>query len=602
MGVIRQLPDEVINRIAAGEVVERPASVLKELLENALDTTSNLIEVEIDGGGTKCVTVRDHGEGMDRNDLLMALERHATSKLSADADLVAIPTLGFRGEALPSIAAVTDLRLRSRLRGAPSGFEAQVVAGVIRDVVEVGMPEGTEVRAARLFHKLPARRKFLRSPDTEKGHCLNIFSELALSAPQRMFRLLADGREIYNLPPTTDLAVRAKPFFPGIDHRDWLRLEYTADDIRVTGLIAPPTFHQGGWSGLHLFVNGRAVQDKTARYAVREAYRLQLPAGRFPRGVVMIYLPPDRVDVNVHPQKFEVRFREPQALRMVVQRAVDAALKDGSCQPVPPFAGAAPAVRPDLVLQSPAVQGRLPLGGPGGGVARAPQPCGTQGSAPPAAAAEAGVPSRSAAVPGMVPLPAGLPACRADYRLVGSVRHSYLIVERDEAFYLVDQHAAHERKLFEQFMGDEGVASMGLLVPYTLELNRAEALLAKPWLAELKKFGFGLEPFGGSALLINAVPAALGHRAGDRRLLVQVVEDLLRDREGLGRVSDLRDRLAKTIACKAAIKAGEPLQPEEMLALCDFVFGEPPRWTCPHGRPICWKITWDELARKLART
>ncbi|HNW93654.1 MAG TPA: hypothetical protein PKM88_12160, partial [bacterium] len=186
--------------------------------------------------------------------------------------------------------------------------------------------------------------------------------------------------------------------------------------------------------------------------------------------------------------------------------------------------------------------------------------------------------------------------------LVGSVRHSYLVVERSEALYLIDQHAAHERQLFEQVIAAASSASQGLLVPYTLELNRAEALLAQPWLEELKTIGFGIEPFGGAELLITAVPAALGHRAGDRRLLVQVVEDLLRDRDGIGKVADVRDKLAKTIACKAAIKAGEPLQPQEQLALCDFVFGDPPRWTCPHGRPICWKITWDDLAHRLART
>lgn len=584
--MIRQLPDEVINRIAAGEVIERPASVLKELLENALDTNTPIIEVEIDGGGAKSIVVRDRGEGMDKNDLLMALERHATSKLAAGADLVAIPTLGFRGEALPSIAAVTDLRLRSRCRSAASGHEAHVAAGVIRDVVEVGMPEGTEVRAARLFHNLPARRKFLRSPETEKGHCLNIFSELALSAPGRQFRLLCDGREVYNLPPTDDLAVRAKPFFPGIGYRDWLRLEYTADGISVAGLMAPPNFHQGGWSGLHLFVNGRAVQDKTARYAVREAYRLQLPPNRFPRGVVMLTLPPERVDVNVHPQKFEVRFREPQALREAVQKAVAAALATG---PVKTAASPAPAVaRPDFAMTAPAVQGRLSLD--------APTPPASGGSpAGPGITAPATGPAPGTAKPE----PA---AAHRSYRLVGSVRHSYLIVEREEALFLVDQHAAHERQLFEQIIGADGAASQGLLVPYRLELNQAEMLLARPWFAELEKIGFALEPFGGADLLISAVPAALGHRAGDRRLLVQVVEDLLRERDGLGKVADLRDRLAKTIACKAAIKAGEPLQAQEMLALCDYVFGDPPRWTCPHGRPICWKITWDDLARRLART
>ncbi len=577
MGRIRQLPDDVINRIAAGEVVERPASVLKELLENALDTDTPLIEVELDGGGRDRILVRDAGHGMDKGDLVHALDRHATSKLDAESDLLHIATLGFRGEALPSIAAVSDLRLRSRARGAGSGWEVRVQAGTIRDVVAAGMPEGTEVIVQHLFRHQPARRKFLRSADTEKGHCLHIFSELALSAPERQFRLRSDGKELYNLAPTDDRAVRAQPFFPGIPPRDWLRLSYEQDGLAVRGLIAPPVHHHASWAGLHLFINGRAVQDKVARYAVREAFRLQLPPGRFPRGIVQLTSPYDRVDVNVHPQKFEVRFREPQAVREVIAAALHGVLRAGA-------APASAAVRPALHLTSPPVQTALPL------TAAAP-------AVRPPDRAPAAVPA--VACPAAAAAPAA--AVRADYRLVGSVRHSYLIVEREDGLHLIDQHAAHERWLFDRLMRETSSASQGLLVPYTLELNRAELALAQPWFARLAELGFVIEPFGGTTVLISGIPAALGKRAGDRRLLVQVVEDLLRERDGTGRIADVRDYLIKTIACKAAIKAGEPLQAEEMYALCDMVFGDPPVWTCPHGRPICWKTGWDELARRFAR-
>jgi len=571
MSRIRILPDNLINRIAAGEVVERPASIVKELLENSLDAGAQLVELELTGGGRDRIVIRDDGGGMTREELFLAIERHATSKLADDADLVTIETLGFRGEALPSIASVSRMRLASRCHDTDEGNEAFIDKGVLRDIRAKGMPVGTEIEITRLFKNVPARRKFLRTAETEKGHCLQRWTEQALANPGVHFRVRVDGRELYNLVPTTDLAVRAQAFFSGLKPDAWFRLHSTGK-IKVGGLLAPPVFHQSNWNGLYVLVNGRCVQDKTVRYAVLEAYRNQLPARRYPRGVIVLTVPPAEVDVNVHPRKAQVRFRQPQQVKEAIRNAVMAVMASPTQSRYPeplPVKKQTSTVRPTVPM-TPSLIAEIPA------VTRARRP-------------------------EIEDQPRNEVLATSDYRLVGCLRHTYIIVETSENVVLIDQHAAHERLLFEKLQAGETVATQGLLLPYTLDLTRAEALLAKEWLPVFGSLGFIVEPFGGTDLIVTAVPAVLGKRAHDRRLLLQVLEDALRERSGTGKVVAIRDHLLKTIACKAAIKAGEPLQPLELKAICDFVFGPPPHWTCPHGRPLVWKFTWEELAHHFAR-
>jgi DNA mismatch repair protein MutL len=588
MGHITRLPEDLANQIAAGEVVERPASVVKELIENAIDAGASRITVTVEYGGKKLVRVEDDGAGMDPDDARLSLERHATSKIRRADDLGAILTLGFRGEALPSIASVSHFRLRTRLRGQGSGTEIRVNAGVIESMVEAAGPEGTLVEVADLFYNLPARRKFLKSDAAESAQISKMVTQLALCYPALGFTLVSAGRSVLACPPVRSVADRLFQLYG--DRPDLVEVRRESAGVEVTGFVAALA-EQGPTRGpQHVFVNRRIVKDRTIAHAILDAYSVASNRERSPEVHLFLDVPPDRVDVNVHPTKAEVRFKEQSLVHEVVRRAVGDAL------------GTAPA--PELQLRpSDLVAGHpLPQTIPGvlaGGVysSRWVPPSsdwrGPQAIGPPAAEAardDVGV-APAPAPPGLRPL---VP--------LGQFRHTFILAVDDEGIAIVDQHVAHERVLFERMMErltERPLESQGLLIPLLLEMGPAEreALLTRR--EALERFGFEIDRFGTDTIRVSAAPALLP-REDCERALRALATDLDGLDRGLG-IEDALKRIAALTACHAAVKANDPLTMEKMVHILEELRATAYSTVCPHGRPVMLRITRREIEKNFER-
>lgn len=572
---IRVLASDIAARIAAGEVVERPASVVKELVENALDAGASRVAVEITGGGLDSIRVTDDGCGIDPAELATAFERHATSKLSDDADLVRVQTLGFRGEALPSIAAVGEVEITSRPPSQEAAAWVKLVPDAAREEGARGAPVGTAVSVRRLFGRLPARRKFLRTPGNETTAIASVVTHCALSCPEVRFSLAVDGRQSFATPGSGDLRDAVAAVY-GLDTAaEMLTVAPGDGPLRVSGLIGPPHVSRASRGYVSLFVNRRWVQNRRLSYAVQEAYQGMLMTGRFPVAVLNIAAQYEDVDVNVHPTKAEVRFVDESAAFGAVQRSVRAALVANSPVPV----GAA-------------------MTAPGGaGLALAPQPWtpplwerGLRHASTSAALAPAAAPPREA---GMTPAET-LPVLR----VIGQFGNIYIIAEGPEGMYLIDQHAAHERVLYERFCAArEGLRPdvQGLLEPVAVDVSpRVRELLGAESRA-LAGHGFGIEAFGEAAVLVRALPAALAR--GDVSENVRRFLDVLAEEEE----GDRRDRVAMSLACHGAIRAGKQLTPEEMRELVLQLEAAASPHTCPHGRPTIVHMSAEALARGFGR-
>jgi DNA mismatch repair protein MutL len=580
MAVIQQLPEDLVNKIAAGEVVERPASVVKELVENALDAGASLVTVDIEAGGKQLIRVRDDGEGMARADAELALERHATSKLRTLSDLNAIATSGFRGEALPSIASVSELRLRTRDETSPAATEVEVHHGRRIHVRDAGHPRGTTVEVRDLFGSVPARRKFLRVEPTETGHVAEALTLLALSRPATGFALTSAGRVLVQAPAVDGLAARIYQIFGSKLLDGLLPVEGGADWVVVRGFVSRPDRPSSSRPNLRLFVNGRPVRDRAVAKAVAEAYR-GAGAGDF-RGDAFVFLetPLHLVDVNVHPAKSEVRFAEPRTVWVAVERAVREALSEGARAQAPRAMPAEPA-RPDPARIEAAVETFLERAGR---VAEAPPREGT----PPAFA-----PAPSSSTTGTT----------GPLSILGQYRLTYVVATDGEDLLLIDQHTAHERVRFEalQERAEKRAAeSQMLLTPLVLTLPPRLRGLMETSLEALVALGYDLEPFGGDAIRIRAVPALL--RTGDSAAELQAVLEELAEREGSDwAVAGVRDRLAATLACHSAVRAGQPLNGEAMAAIVRELQRTAHPTLCPHGRPTIVRIPREDVTRWFGR-
>jgi DNA mismatch repair protein MutL len=591
VGIIARLSGELANQIAAGEVVERPASVVKELVENAIDAGARRIAVHVELGGKKRVLVEDDGSGMDPEDARLALERHATSKIRRADDLAAIGTLGFRGEALPSIASVSHFVLRTRGRGLQSGTEVRVNGGAIGSVVEVGMPEGTSVQVDDLFYNLPARRKFLKSDNAESAQVSRLVTQLALAYPEIGFTLTSGNRTVLQCPPSPSLRDRLYQIYG--ERPDLLDVAKEAGGIRLTGYVAALA-EQGPTRGpQNIFVNRRIVKDRTIAHAIIDAYSVASIKERSPEVHLFLDMPGTAVDVNVHPTKAEVRFREQSLVHEVVRRALMSALGQGgvpqlqlrSEHPVQP---PAPMSIPGILTGSypnrwlPAAPGES--GHPGAlWSAQPPQPGESAETGRPGAAGHGGVGDRP-----MIPL--------------GQFRDTFIIAIDDEGVAIIDQHVAHERVLFErtmQRMTSGALESQRLLMPMVIELPPAarHALLAR--ISELQRFGFDVEDFGGGAVKVSAVPALLS-AADSSNALRALAEDL----EGLDPGADVQQALrniAATTACHAAVKANDPLTYEKMTHILEELRATAYSTVCPHGRPVMLRLTRREIEKNFER-
>jgi DNA mismatch repair protein MutL len=587
MGRIRVLSDAVIDRIAAGEVVERPASVIKELVENAIDAGAATIDVRIASGGRRSIEVTDDGCGMDRDDALLALERHATSKLADVTDLERIATLGFRGEALSSIAAVSRLTLRT----APAdgeGTEVVVHAGRIVDVRPGGFPRGTHVAVERLFANVPARRKFLRSDATEVAHVVRWCARYALAHPGRGFRLTSEGRELLVAPPA-DPGERAGQVLGADLSRRLLPVDGTRESMRVSGWVGRPVDSLPSRAAQHWFVNGRAVADRVLAHAVTEAFGHTMPPGRHPALCLFLDIDPALVDVNVHPQKLEVRFRSSSSVHDLARDAIRQALARSEAVPaLADLRPQAPSARAEAVRE--ATLGYLARSAPGAS-ALAPRPPAVPPRRTPAPDASAERGSAPASVRPEEP------------RVLAQYRRGYIVAEDGDGLVLIDQHAAHERVLFEQFrrQADENrIEVQRLLVPVTVELGPHEIALLEEEGPELARLGFHVEPFGAGAVRIDAVPA-LAARIDPETLLRELLGEAARARSAAGDVAALARRLVVTAACKAAVKLNDPLTVPAMERLVADLWATGSPTTCPHGRPVVFRLAAAEIERAFRR-
>jgi DNA mismatch repair protein MutL len=574
---IRVLAPRIASQIAAGEVVERPASVVKELVENSLDARARTIAVETEDGGRRRITVADDGDGIGPEDIVLALARHATSKLSTIEDLDSIRTLGFRGEALASIAAVARVSLTSRTRMEPRGLRLTAENGLPAKPVAVGAPQGTVVTVEDLFHNVPARRKFLKSPQTERRLIESLVARYALAFPEVRFRLSQEGRETFAATGSGDRREVMAAVF-GLEAAERM-IELAAvraeGPIRVSGYVSPTDLSRSNRKNILLFVNGRSIADPALTAAVVQAYHTLLMVGRYPFGAVFIELPPEEVDVNVHPAKAEVRFRAPDAVFSAVQRSVRQALLGsapvagipaGTAWPARPWSpdrGASPG--PDWMLDHKPLPSRS-------------EPGGWSPESPPAFA----------------------PGGAALLRPVGQIGAAYLVAEGPDGLYLIDQHAAHERVLFEAMQREPPGAhvSQRLLTPEVVELSAAQAAALAPQVDLLRHIGFDVEPFGGAAFRVRSVPQLLG-ALRPAEALRAAVEDFEEDEAPLA--AEAEARLIARVCKRAAVKAGQPLAAEEQAALVRALEQCASPRTCPHGRPTMIHLPMDLLARRFGR-
>jgi DNA mismatch repair protein MutL len=590
-GHIRLLPADVANKIAAGEVVERPASVLKEILENAIDAGASQIDVEAVAGGTRLVSVADNGSGMNRDDALLSIERHATSKIHTAADIEHIHTLGFRGEALAAISSVSRFRIRTRRHDELAGTELVVSGGKLLDVKDAGCPPGTILEIRDLFFNLPARRKFLRSPQTETTHIRQMFLLQALAWPAVGMSLTLDGRKSWALAPGATPLERIRELF-GQELIEGLRpLERGAGDIKLSGYVSLPALTRGDRTEQYVFVNGRPASAPVVGYAINEAFHSLIPAGRHPYIFMYIDLEPDLVDVNVHPTKKEVRFRRSSDVRDAIIGAIRSALTKSGAAFV---AGQTP--NPDPAPPMPAaVMPLLKIDDlPASRVFSYPR-------LPPIEPRPVTVEPQAARKPGD-----GVKAApKAPWtwcRVVGQINGLYVLLETEDGFVVMDPHAAHERVLFEKLLNavEHGqVESQGLLVPETVELQPRDALYVRKSLELIKKLGVGVSEFGGDTFVVDALPRGMDG-LGVKDMLIDVARHLetLGER---GSHSRWREEAIAQAACKAAVKARDRLSLSEVEQLVIALASAEMPYTCPHGRPTLIYTSFRELDRKFGR-
>lgn len=573
MNRIRPLPPEIVAQIAAGEVVGRPASVVKELVENSIDAGAREIRIEVVGGGRGMIRVADDGCGIPAAEVELAFQRHTTSKLTSADDLLHIRTLGFRGEALASIAAVSRVTCATRAVDEEVGTLVRLEGGEMVSRRAIGRPPGTTVTVEDIFYNVPARRKFLRSEATERRHIDAWVTRYAIAYPALRFILVHDGREVFRSPGSGRVRdVLVAVYGPEVGAALLEVVPETGSDVRVEGFVGPPELHRADRGEITLFVNGRWVQDARLAYAVVQAYHTLLPTGRYPLAVVQVTVPPEEVDVNVHPAKAEVRFRDGEAVFRAVQRAVRQAVVEGARVPTmgTVSAGAFP-VRP--AERTPE---RAPF------FPRAPEGMG---------------PVQMPLVP-----PTAHPGGMPPLRVIGQVGATYIVAEGPDGLYLIDQHAAHERVLYEQMMArrPEGVPAQPLLEPVAVDLSPEWAGLVGAHRETLCRLGLEVEPFGGTTFLVRSLPA-VGTMASahPREVLLEVAQGLAEGRAGTE--EEVEQAIVRRVCKGAAIKAGQVLSREEMEELLRSLEQCASPRTCPHGRPTMIHISISQLAREFNR-
>ena len=596
MSRVALLSEIVASQVAAGEVVERPASVVKELVENSLDARATAVEVVIQRGGVALVRVSDDGHGMDRDDALLCLERHATSKIRTGADLAAIATLGFRGEAMPSIASVSRFRLATREAGALVGTEILVNGGRVEKVRDCGDAPGTSVEARSLFFNLPARRKFLRSEGTEAAHVEAQLHLLALAHPVVRFTYVRDGRTVFQLPGVRRLLDRVRDLAGEEAANELTPVDAPRDvppgGLKITGFIGKAGVSRATRANQRVFINGRAVENAVVNAALREGYHTALMKGRYPVACLFLDMDPAAVDVNVHPSKREVRFRDPGTVREALTAVVRRTLEAGRAEWTRSFHQAplpqVPLVLPTLPPEPTTVHDLPP----------SPPPVD-----PPESLFPAGLPPRI--VPPLTEAPSPLrepSAAAGQFNVLGVLGRLYVLMENKDGLVLVDQHAAHERILFEELrrrLEANDTLSQQLLFPLTLTMGPKDADWLRRHLEPLQRMGIGLEEFGAGAFKLDSLPPFL-QVADPLPLLREIIDALQAAGAGASKVRLGEEMIAKTV-CRHAVKANDRLRERELVRLLDDLLACELPYCCPHGRPTMIQFSYGELERKFGR-
>lgn len=589
---IRRLPPTLVNQIAAGEVIERPGSALKELVENAIDAGANDIDIALEQGGISLIRVRDNGRGMHAADLALCVERHATSKLDGE-DLLAIHFLGFRGEALPSIGSVARLSITSRARGATEAFTIRVEGGAVGEVMPAALTEGTLVEVRDLFYATPARLKFLKSPRSELNYAVDIIERLAMAHPDIRFRLSHDGRTLRDFPALTQDWLSAAParlekvIGSGLA-ANLAVVDGTREDLRVTGFAGLPTYHRATSQAQYLFVNRRPVRDRLLLGVIRAAYQDLLARDRHPVAVLFLEVPTDAVDVNVHPAKAEVRFRDAQLVRGLILGALKAAL-----------AGVSQRASTSVAEEA------LAAFTPGSAPSYYQQPANMHYAMAAPAAQHLWHPS---ALPPQHRAPMQAEPLRVELTeaplgaAVAQLHNTYIVAQTKDGLVVVDQHAAHERLMYEKFkhaMEEHGVARQALLIPETVTLTDAQAARIAARVDEWAALGLVLEPFGDATILVREVPAMLGDTdvAG---LIRDLADDLSLYEDGLA-LKDKLDAVLSTMACHGSVRAGRALSIHEMNALLRQMEATPFSGQCNHGRPTYVSLKRSDIEKLFGR-
>ena len=636
---IKLLPDKLINRIAAGEVVERPASVLKELIENSLDAGADRVEVEVEGGGTRLIRVRDNGRGMDEEDLYLCLERHATSKLDPgpDTEILRIPTLGFRGEALPSIASVSDLSITSAEEGG-QGRVIRVADGVLKYMKEAPANRGTCVEVGNLFQNVPARRKFLKSRLTESSHLLELARSYALSREDLSLNFRDGGKVMLAVESRQDFKSRVFNVLGREAAETLSPFKYESGGVKLSGWLGSPAYTHRSTAGLYIYVLGRPIRDRMVNRALAEGYRRLLPPGQWPTAVVYIDLDPGEVDVNVHPAKAEVRFRNSGLVFSALSRAVELTVgqgpvnvSDGSRADI--FVNPLPAAPPadDLAALPARFRPERPEAGPEKPAApwlpltdreSTPTPAVVTPWNPPLKLREAEKgfrpaepPSSESSVPTLdesPPLPddQDRPPAIEELQPLAQLFNSYILAQGSKGLYIIDQHAAHERILYNQLkelLARNGLPGQSLMFPETRDLSPRETLAAEKLESQLSRLGFDLRPFGEHTFILKSGPAILGSHDPWPPLLeiLATAQNRLKNLDGAGlaeAVSGLANSWLYSLACRAAIKAGDKMSLEAMDRLIRDMSATPNGAYCPHGRPAIQLINRKAIEKHFDRT
>ncbi|MFZ0640484.1 MAG: DNA mismatch repair endonuclease MutL [Candidatus Acidiferrales bacterium] len=664
MSRIRILPENVANKIAAGEVVERPASVVKELVENSLDAGAKSVRVEVESGGKRLIRITDDGSGMPHDDALLAFERHATSKLRNADDLLSISTLGFRGEALPSIAAVSRLTLETRAAEEEQGTRIEFAGGKLLSVKPAGAPAGTAISVADLFYCVPARRKFLKSETTELGHIASLVTHYALAHPDKQFLLKTPTQEILNATPVETMAERVYQVFGRQAAMEMVEMPATeapiraaitepemepgeeAARIRISGFVSRPEIQRTNRNAIYIFVNRRLIRDRLVLHAINEAYRNIVPPGVFPAVLLFLELPYEEVDVNVHPAKIEVRFRHSQVVHDFVRDSIRMALSNA--RPVPSFPSSGSKTETALAASASAgaaqnsATSAAPATHGGNGGAETFAPAGAGFSAAPARAAAtvddefvlSGAPDRpipqrlnfesgetivlpravpesgvgcgqsSQTVSGEEETAGALPGPRdmGDLKPLGQINASYIVAVNSEGLWIVDQHVAHERVLFEKHLAARRAGAVGgqrLLMPIVAELAPHQIVIFEQIAEELRANGFEAELMGPRAVAIAAAPAGIASGNAEK-LLEEILDGVARESQAIS-LESLQARIAASTACQAAIKVNMPLDQTKMeWLLAELAKADYPM-SCPHGRPVVLRYSVREIERAFKR-